>query len=261
MLAAIVALLLAGFVYAAVLPVVPPQNPSTSAQSWAVADEAVRYWVRVVEPVIPDTFGGNCEYNSAATEFGNACSTAALNCGDSTLMVCGVAAVMKRSPCTVRKKNSLSLMMGPPRVPPNWLKRSSGFLMPAPFTKKLLASNLSLRRNSQRLPCQLFVPDLVTRFTMEPALLPYSAELLLVSCWNSCTESSITSASGPPLRPLLELPFKRKPLKSWRKPLTTVFILPVLLPCSKSVPEMFTAPGVSCIRSKTLRPFNGRFAI
>src|SRR5260370_234493 len=48
----------------------------------------------------------------------------------------------------------------------------------------------------------------------------------------------------------------RKPLKSSRTPLTTV-----LWPFSKSVPAPLTAPALSCIKSKTLRPFSGRLAI
>jgi hypothetical protein len=41
--------------------------------------------------------------------------------------------------------------------------------------KKLRAWSASLRLNSQAPPCQRFVPDLVTTFTTEPALRPYSA--------------------------------------------------------------------------------------
>src|SRR5438270_7937382 len=112
MLPAMVALLFAGSVYADVLPLGPPQKPSTSEQFWPPVG-SVRYWVSVVEPVVPEAVGGKFLYSRAATEFGNACSTAARNSGDSTVMVCGVAAVIKRSPCSVRKKNNLSLTIGP----------------------------------------------------------------------------------------------------------------------------------------------------
>ena len=42
---------------------------------------------------------------------------------------------------------------------------------------------------SHALPCQAFVPALVTRFTVPPALLPYCADMFSFSCWNSSTES------------------------------------------------------------------------
>src|SRR2546425_6431056 len=105
-------------------------------------------------------------------------------------------------------------MMGPPTVPPNWLKRNSGLGSPVMglsgfppgtwLTKYGVASKLSLRKNHQALPCKLLVPDLVTRLVMEPALLPYWAELFRVSCWNSWTVSSMGVLTLPPLRPLLE---------------------------------------------------------
>src|SRR5258708_4940546 len=109
---------------------------------------------------------------------------------------------------------------------------------------------------SHALPCQAFVPDLVTRFTEPPALLPYCADILSCNCWNSSTVSSIGTLTAPPLSPLFVTPFMRNPLKSSRTPLTTV-----PWPFSKSTPFTFTAPVLSCIRSNTLRPFKGRLLI
>src|SRR4029077_17789857 len=109
---------------------------------------------------------------------------------------------------------------------------------------------------SQALPCQALVPALVTRLTVPPALLPYCAERFNPNCWNSSTESSIGVLTAPPLRPLFDTPLMRNPLKSSRKPLTTV-----LWPFSKSTPSTFTAPLLNCIRSNTLRPFRGRLLI
>src|ERR1700686_994390 len=109
---------------------------------------------------------------------------------------------------------------------------------------------------SHPLPCQTLVPDLVTRLTVPPALLPYCADRFNPSCWNSSTVSSIGVLTTPPLKPLFDTPFTRNPLKSSRKPLTTV-----KWPFSKSTPITFTAPVLNCIRSNTLRPFKGRLLI
>src|SRR5579862_342409 len=109
---------------------------------------------------------------------------------------------------------------------------------------------------SHPLPCQAFVPDLVTRLTVPPALLPYWADRFSPSCWNSSTESSIGVLTTPPLNPLFDTPLTRNPLKSSRRPLTTVS-----WPFSKSTPITFTAPVLNCIKSNTLRPFRGRLLI
>src|SRR5208283_867973 len=109
---------------------------------------------------------------------------------------------------------------------------------------------------SHPLPCHALVPDLVTRLTVPPALLPYCADRFKPNCWNSSTESSIGVFTTPPLSPLFDTPLTRNPLKSSRKPLTTVS-----WPFSKSTPITFTAPVLNCIRSNTLRPFRGRLLI
>src|ERR1043166_8323413 len=49
--------------------------------------------------------------------------------------------------CHEPKKKSLSFLMGPPSVPPNWLRLSASFCVP----KKLRAFSAPLRRNSKAL--------------------------------------------------------------------------------------------------------------
>ena len=62
--------------------------------------------------------------------------------------------------------------------------------------------------------------------------------------------------TGPPLRPLLDTPLIRNPLKFSRTPLTTV-----LAPFSNNTPRTFVAPGAYWIKSYTFRLFSGRLAI
>src|SRR6266536_3660392 len=90
----------------------------------------------------------------------------------SCVTVCGVPVVLKRSPCKDRKKNNLSLTIGPPKVMPNWLNRKGGFATEFLFRKNSLASRASLRMYSHALPWYAFVPDLVTKLTDPAALLP-----------------------------------------------------------------------------------------
>src|SRR5262249_34097932 len=78
------------------------------------------------------------------------------------------------------KKKSLSLIIGPPRAKPKSLKRSVGFATPLALLMKVLASSLSLRKNSNALPWNLFSPLRVTMLIEAPALRPYSAEKLEV---------------------------------------------------------------------------------
>ena len=59
-------------------------------------------------------------------------------------------------------------------APPNWSCSSTG-LGCVVGAKKFRASSASSRWNSHPLPCQALLPDLVTTFTTDPALRPYSA--------------------------------------------------------------------------------------
>ncbi len=77
------------------------------------------------------------------------------------------------------KKKNLSFLIGPPTAPPKSLN-SSLALMALPEAslgeKKLAASRLSWRKNSNTLPEMLFLPLRVTTLIDAPELRPYSAE-------------------------------------------------------------------------------------
>ena len=50
--------------------------------------------------------------------------------------------------------------------PPNWLR----FRLSLTPVVALVEFRLPLRKNSNKLPCQLFVPDFVTMLTVAPAV-------------------------------------------------------------------------------------------
>src|SRR5262245_23699655 len=76
------------------------------------------------------------------------------------------------------KKKNLSRMIGPPRLQPKLLYRNAGRSTSGlrVLLKKLLASSLSFRMYSNRLPVYLFWPLRVTTLIAAPELRPYSAE-------------------------------------------------------------------------------------
>src|SRR4026207_9661 len=80
-------------------------------------------------------------------------------------------------------------MIGPESEAPT-RSRSTGALGAAGKAKKFLASNFSLRRYSNAVPCQAFCPDLVETETT-PAPRPNSAEKVPVSTLNSRTDSTV----------------------------------------------------------------------
>ena len=65
----------------------------------------------------------------------------------------------------------LSLTIGPPIVPPNWLRRKSWRGLPS----EVAAVSDSVRKYSKPLPWISFVPDLVMTLTTPPAVRPNSA--------------------------------------------------------------------------------------
>src|SRR5215468_5133019 len=65
---------------------------------------------------------------------------------------------------SLTKKNSLSFLIGPPRLPPNWFCLNDGLTV----SKKFRASSALLRKNSYADPCSSLVPDFVTAFTTAP---------------------------------------------------------------------------------------------
>src|SRR6266481_1245178 len=79
------------------------------------------------------------------------------------------------------KKKVLSLIIGPPNVPPNWfctkcpLGRGLPFIGLALLTQEL-ASSAAFRRYSNRFPWYWFVPDLIVALITAPAELPNSVE-------------------------------------------------------------------------------------
>ena len=62
---------------------------------------------------------------------------------------------LSRSHSDAPKRNVRSLTSAPPAENPNWFLLKEGFSA----SKKLRASNLSLRRNSKALPWKSLVPD------------------------------------------------------------------------------------------------------
>src|ERR1044071_151926 len=66
---------------------------------------------------------------------------------------------------------------GPPKFPPYWLRFNRGGLAPGTRGwKPFSAVNASLRLNSHKVPCGVFVPLLVVRLTCPPGAPPFSAE-------------------------------------------------------------------------------------
>ncbi len=62
----------------------------------------------------------------------------------------------------MKKKNSLSRLIGPPIRPPNWFLDSSGLGSCDSLLKNEFAANLASRLNSKTLPVNRLVPDGVT---------------------------------------------------------------------------------------------------
>src|SRR5579864_1904744 len=83
------------------------------------------------------------------------------------------------------KKKVRFLKIGPPRLPPNWLRLKGGGLGDVK-SKKLRASTASLRRNSNSSPWNLLVPERDAMLRMAPELCPYSALKVELSSLNSC---------------------------------------------------------------------------
>src|SRR5215472_13595959 len=98
------------------------------------------------------------------------------------------------------------------------------------------------------LPCQPLVPDLVTTFTTDPALRPYSGPNWLVMSTYCCTNSaSVTNSPGPPtLLSLLFCPSICWSLLRPRKPLEENPIPPLVL--EKELSRTETTPGTNNAR-------------
>src|SRR5574341_714914 len=106
----------------------------------------------------------------------------------------------------------LSLMMGPPREPPPWL-RTNVSLIPARLEKKSLAASAWMRLYQKAEPCQVLVPDLSTVSLMKPPPLPYSALKLLVMMRYSWMASGEKEVMAPAA--LAEVPCAPRPPWPW----------------------------------------------
>src|SRR4026208_2236885 len=73
-----------------------------------------------------------------------------------------------RCPSYAKKKNARSLLIGPPIVAPNWLICDLGRFAPRAVRIGVFEFSDSSRKNSNALPCQSFVPDLVTTLITAP---------------------------------------------------------------------------------------------
>src|SRR5215831_12228479 len=91
-----------------------------------------------------------------------------------TAALAGVAR-RSRELSQLNSQNVLLRRRGPDTTVPNWF-RCSAFLACVGARKNPRASNILLRRNSNTVPCNWFVPDLMDRFTCAPEFMPYSAE-------------------------------------------------------------------------------------
>ena len=76
---------------------------------------------------------------------------------------------------TAAKKCALSLVIGPPKLPPYWLRRYCCLSTLVIFSVSVFAFIFVSRNSSKKLPCGRFVPLLVTMFITPPLLRPYSA--------------------------------------------------------------------------------------
>src|SRR6185295_11353395 len=125
------------------------------------------------------------------------------------------------------KKKVLSLMMGPPIVPPYWFSlRRGASLKPAALSTLLRALTTLLLLNSKAEPWKRFPPDFVRMLTTEPAARPYSAENWFVTRRISCTTSGLLIGCCDPdtLGSLLSWPSSMKLFERSRIPLTEKFV-------------------------------------
>src|SRR5437867_12999379 len=100
-----------------------------------------------------------------------------------------------RNPSYAPKKKVLSVLIGPPRTPPNWFLRKGGrSALPSPSlsskSKMVRASKALFRRNSNSVPCNSLVPLRVTAETTAPDARPYSALKVVATILNSLIAST-----------------------------------------------------------------------
>ena len=109
-------------------------------------------------------------------------------------------AVGSFSPHVIRRKQPrVSLMMGPPNEPPNWLlwRAVCGCGLKL---KKFRALRSVFRKYSNSVPCGELVPDLVTILITAPALRPYSGVKSVITA-SSAMASTGRIVAGVPNTP------------------------------------------------------------
>src|SRR4029453_8783343 len=97
-----------------------------------------------------------------------------------------------------KKKSLLAFQIGPPSVPPNWLRWKRVRLSRERLFAQELASSLSLRKYSNAAPWKSLDPPRVIMFTAPPSDLPNCASNWLRWMLTSCTESTLGAAISPP---------------------------------------------------------------
>src|ERR1035437_2079056 len=113
--------------------------------------------------------GGACLKKTLAILLGKVCCTNWTNCGVSTVVV-SVVELDAVSPKKPPKKNTLSLMIGPPKVPPYSFLLNTGIAVQpvapgAQYWNSVRAVSTLLVKYSDAVPWKLFVPGLVNTWT------------------------------------------------------------------------------------------------
>ena len=145
-----------------------------------------------------------------------------------------------------------SRTIGPPTLPPNWLRRYAGFS--ASNTPRAL-SDLS-RKYSNAVPCTVLVPDLVTTCTMPPVASPNSALYCTLLTLNSSTASSGRFWRGSPSSAkLLMTPSTRLPVE------LNVTEPPTLTVAKNARVESMLVPGISSASDRYCRELIGSVSI
>src|SRR5215813_2165236 len=146
--------------------------------------------------------------------------------------------------------------MGPPIVPPNWLFFLGEIFTPFWLLKKLFELSAEFCRNSNRLPWNSLVPDLVTTFMTVFPPKPTSAVYVFCCTLNSCTASTdgVYSAVVTPLLFSLFVwltPSRTMSAVEFLPPLEMKLVAPAFSP--NDPPAACVTPGESCARLKTDR--------
>src|SRR5262249_24986590 len=86
-----------------------------------------------------------------------------------------------------KKKKALSLLIGPPAVPPNWCRvvMEGGIGVAGAAGVEVVLIRFKFWKNQCAEPCHWLVPDLVTTLIRPPVEWPNSAEKPFVRTWNS----------------------------------------------------------------------------